>query len=63
MKKTMTINLPENEFKIIEDICEKKGISKIALVRQAIRLYQSVDENDYRLLTDNGLSKKRLLVI
>ena len=59
----MTINLPENEFKIIEDICEKKGISKIALVRQAIRLYQSVDENDYRLLTDNGLSKKRLLVI
>lgn len=44
MKKTMTLNLTEAEMDALEAICEEKGISKTALVRQALRLYKSVDE-------------------
>ncbi len=42
-KRTMTINLNDAEMSILEDICDKKGLSKTALIRQAIRLYQSLD--------------------
>ncbi|WP_204340819.1 ribbon-helix-helix protein, CopG family [Rhizobium ruizarguesonis] len=44
MKRTMTLNLTEAEMDALEAICEEKGISKTALVRQALRLYKSVDE-------------------
>lgn len=44
MKKTMTLNLTEAEMVALEVICEEKGLSKTALVRQALRLYKSVDE-------------------
>ena len=44
MKKTMTLNLTEAEMDALEVICEEKGLSKTALVRQALRLYKSVDE-------------------
>ncbi|NEJ06821.1 ribbon-helix-helix protein, CopG family [Rhizobium leguminosarum] len=40
----MTLNLTEAEMDALEAICEEKGISKTALVRQALRLYKSVDE-------------------
>lgn len=44
MKRTMTLNLTEPEMVALEEMCEKKGLSKIALVRQALRLYKSVDD-------------------
>ena len=43
-KKTMTLNLTEAEMLALEALCEKKQMSKTQLVRQAIRLYQKVDE-------------------
>ncbi|MDP4540842.1 ribbon-helix-helix protein, CopG family [Qipengyuania sp. DY56-A-20] len=43
-KKTMTLNLTEAEMAALESLCEKKQMSKTQLVRQAIRLYQKVDE-------------------
>lgn len=43
-KKTMTLNLTELEMGVLEALCENKGLSKTALVRQALRLYKSVDE-------------------
>ncbi len=43
-KKTMTLNLTEPEMSALEALCEKKQMSKTQLVRQAIRLYQKVDE-------------------
>lgn len=43
-KKTMTLNLTEAEMAALEALCEKKQMSKTQLVRQAIRLYQKVDE-------------------
>ena len=44
MKRTMTLNLTEAEMNAVEQMCEQKGLSKIALVRQSLRLYKSVDE-------------------
>lgn len=42
-KKTMTINLSDSEMKALEEMCAQKDLSKTAVVRQALRLYQLVD--------------------
>lgn len=42
-KKTMTLNLTESEMSVLEDLCSKKDLSKTALLRQALRLYQLVE--------------------
>ena len=44
MKRTMTLNLTDAEMNVLEALCEQKGLSKTALVRQALRLYKSVDD-------------------
>ncbi len=43
-KKTMTLNLSDQEMVILERLAGEKGLSKTQLVRQALRLYQSVVE-------------------
>lgn len=42
-KKTMTLNLTEAEMRALEDLAKKKDLTKTAVVRQAIRLYQLVE--------------------
>lgn len=44
MKRTMTLNLTDAEMRVLESLCDEKGLSKTALVRQALRLYKSVDQ-------------------
>jgi len=44
MKRTMTLNLTDAEMGVLEALCEEKGLSKTALVRQALRLYKSIDD-------------------
>ncbi|GBE09355.1 hypothetical protein BMS3Abin11_02488 [bacterium BMS3Abin11] len=61
-KRTMTINLNDSEMNILEAICEKKGLSKTALVRQSIRLYQSIDSRidaGEKLYMENPVSKEK----
>lgn len=43
-KRTMTLNLSEEEMSVLEALCEKKDLSKTVLLRQALRLYQRVEE-------------------
>lgn len=43
-KRTMTLNLSAQEMDAVEKMAEDKGLSKTALVRQALRLYQSISE-------------------
>lgn len=67
-KRTMTINLNDSEMSILEDICDKKGLSKTALVRQAVRLFQSIDakiDAGEKLYMENPVSKEKseLLVL
>ena len=42
-KKTMTLNLTEREMNVLEELARKKELSKTAVVRQALRLYQLID--------------------
>lgn len=43
-KKTMTLNLSDGEMSALEELCAKKELSKTALLRQALRLYQLVED-------------------
>tara|TARA_R110000824_G_scaffold167353_4_gene344308 strand:+ start:511 stop:726 length:216 start_codon:yes stop_codon:yes gene_type:complete len=43
-KRTMTLNLSAQEMQIVEKLADEKGLSKTALVRQALRLYQSISD-------------------
>ena len=42
-KKTMTLNLTEAEMLVLEELAKKKDLTKTAVVRQAIRLYQMIE--------------------
>ncbi|MFC1759422.1 ribbon-helix-helix protein, CopG family [Planctomycetota bacterium] len=42
-KRTMTLNLTEAEMEAVKELAEKKELSKTAVLRQALRLYQMVD--------------------
>jgi hypothetical protein len=41
-KKTMTLNLTDAEMAVLDELSEKKDLSKTAVLRQALRLYQMV---------------------
>ncbi|MEZ6131681.1 MAG: hypothetical protein R3C59_23735 [Planctomycetaceae bacterium] len=67
-KQTMTLNLTTQEMQVLVELCEKKGLSKTALLRQAIRLYQMVDtriEQGEKLFFENEDTKDKaeLMVI
>ena len=42
-KRTMTLNLTEQEMRVLDEMSAQKDLSKTALLRQALRLYQLVD--------------------
>jgi hypothetical protein len=42
-KRTMTLNLTEQEMAVLDQLSAKKDLTKTALMRQALRLYQMVD--------------------
>ncbi|WP_345946507.1 ribbon-helix-helix protein, CopG family [Bradyrhizobium sp. 150] len=43
MTQTMTLNLSEKEMTVLEELAREKGMSKTAIMRQALRLYQLVN--------------------
>lgn len=43
-KRTMTLNLTDAEMAVLEALCQKRALSKTVLLRQALRLYQKVEE-------------------
>jgi predicted transcriptional regulator len=40
--KTMTLNLKNEEMQVLEDLSGAQDLSKTAVIRQALRLYQMV---------------------
>jgi len=61
-RKTMTLNLTEAEMKALEDLSATKDISKTAVLRQALRLYQLVEVRVARgekLFFENEASKEK----
>lgn len=39
----MTFNVSQREMDVIEELAKTKSMSKTAIMRQALRLYQSID--------------------
>ncbi|MCA1596287.1 MAG: ribbon-helix-helix protein, CopG family [Chloroflexi bacterium] len=39
----MTLNLTDAEMRVLEELSQQKDLSKTAILRQALRLYQLVD--------------------
>ena len=65
-KKTMTLNLTDPEMAVLEELAAKKDLSKTAVLRQALRLYQMVDvriERGEKLLFEDQGDKKAELVV
>ena len=61
-KRTMTLNLTDQEMRVLDELCAKKGLNKTALLRQALRLYQAVDmrlEQGDKLLFENDETKEK----
>ncbi|MHB1401821.1 MAG: transcriptional regulator [Thiobacillus sp.] len=61
-KKTMTLNLTEAEMTALEDLCVEKDMSKTALLRQALRLYQLVNarlKGGEKLFFEDEIAKEK----
>ena len=43
-RRQMTLMLSDKEMTLLDQLSRSRGMSKTALVRQALRLYQSVTE-------------------
>ncbi len=43
IRRTMTLNLTDAEMRALESLSIQKDLSKTAVIRQALRLYQLVD--------------------
>ena len=65
-KKTMTLNLTEAEMRVLEELSAKKDLSKTALLRQALRMYQLVEariERGDRLFFEDEATKEKVEVM
>ena len=65
-KKTMTLNLTETEMEVLEALSEKKDLSKTALLRQALRIYQVIEarlENGDKLFFEDEKTKQKAEVM
>ncbi len=66
-KRTMTLNLTEAEMDVLEELCQKKDLSKTAVLRQALRLYQVVDfrleRGEKLFFEDENKAKAEVMVL
>lgn len=66
-KRTMTLNLTDAEMAALEELSEKKDLSKTAVLRQALRLYQMVDTRIERgeklFFEDEAKAKAEVMVL
>jgi predicted transcriptional regulator len=66
-KKTMTLNLTDSEMRVLEELAKRKDLTKTAIVRQAIRLYQMIEvrlaAGEKLLFEDEKAQKKAELMV
>ncbi len=66
-KRTMTLNLTEAEMEALDVLAQKKELSKTAVIRQAIRLYQLIDARmalgEKLVFEDDKLQKKSEVMV
>jgi hypothetical protein len=62
-RKQITLNLTDAEVELLEKLCSRKELSKSAVLRQALRLYQMVDERlsrSEKLFFEHEVTKERV---
>lgn len=65
-KRSVLVQLNDAEWKALEKLAKKKDLSKVAVMRQALRLYELVDvrtSDGEKLVFEDKLNKKELLVL
>ena len=61
-KRTMTLNLTPSEMEALDELARRKDLSKTAIIRQALRLYQVVDarvSQGEKLFFEDEVQKKK----
>lgn len=61
-KRTMTLNLTEKEMRVVEELAEKKDLSKTGVMKLALRLLQNIDarlEPGKKLLVEDEKTKEK----
>jgi hypothetical protein len=61
-KRTMTLNLTDAEMTALHQLSTRKDLSKTAVIRQALRLYQMVDQRSQggqKLYFENDSTKEK----
>ena len=61
-KKSLTLVLSDAEMDVLEALSSKRSLTKVAVLRQALRLYQTVDVRQQRgekLFFENERSKEK----
>ena len=66
-KRTMTLNLTEDEMTALEELARRKDLTKTAVLRQALRLYQVVDarlaDGEKLIFEDESKNKKAEMMV
>lgn len=66
-KRTMTLNLTDSEMSALEALAQKKELTKTSVIRQALRLYQLVDQRleggEKLFFEDEALKKKAEVMV
>jgi hypothetical protein len=66
-KKTMTLNLTDSEMAVLDQLSVEKDMSKTAILRQALRLYQVINARlrtgEKLFFEDEGAKEKKELVV
>lgn len=61
-KRTMTLNLTEQEMRVLEELARKKELTKTGVMRLALRVLQNLDariEPGKKLLVENEAGDER----
>ena len=61
-RRPITLNLTDADMAILDELSKRKDISKTAVLRQALRLYQMVEasvEKGDKLLVENDRTKEK----
>ncbi|QNP41727.1 transcriptional regulator [Lysobacter solisilvae (ex Woo and Kim 2020)] len=61
-KRTMTLNLTDAEMEVLEQISTEKDMSKTAILRQALRLYQVITvrlQDGEKLFFEDAVAKEK----
>lgn len=65
-KKSLVLKLSDQEMEVLTLLAEQRGTTKTGLLRQALRLYQSVDErmrHGERLYLEDSSKKEKMELV